>query len=104
MTAKLAAALTLLTLLSACRTPQAPSAANQPAAPVVVYVTPTPIPTLVPTAIRYQPTNTPGTDEDKQSAIIAENCELALAARYAAAERQLFGWSHRILLQWRLSA
>ncbi|MCY3780065.1 MAG: SH3 domain-containing protein [Chloroflexi bacterium] len=85
MNAKLVAALTLLTLLSACRTQQATTGGNQPAAPVVVYVTPTPIPTLVPTAVRYQPTDSPDSPEDERSNITAANCEAALAAHYAAA-------------------
>lgn len=86
MTARLSQLLVLLALLlTACREPQAATNRIPLKTPVVVYVTPTPIPTLVPTAIRFTPTNTPASTADEQTNITAANCEAALVAHYSTA-------------------
>ncbi len=86
MRTRLAAALVLLLLLSACRARQETAEQIQRPASVIVYITPTPIPTLVPTAMRFPPTNTPETIAvEEKSNITAANCEEALAAHYAKA-------------------
>ncbi len=86
MKAQLVSALALFMLLNACQAPQEPAdRLQQPTTSIIVYVTPTPIPTLVPTAVRFQPTETPEIIEAEQSNITAANCEAALAAHYAAA-------------------
>lgn len=85
MKARLASALALLLLLNACQA--SPESAEQipSAAAVIVYVTPTPIPTLAPTAVRFRPSETPEESVAEQSSITAANCEDALVAHYAAA-------------------
>ncbi len=85
MKTPLAAALAACLLLCACRARQDSADRIQSAAPEIVYVTPTPIPTLVPTAIRFSPTDAPVVSEERTSRITAANCEAALVAYYAAA-------------------
>ena len=85
MYARIVSALALLILLSACQARQERAAGAQPVTPVIVYVTPTPIPTLVPTAVRFPPTDTPDSAPDEQSNLTAATCEEALVAHYAAA-------------------
>lgn len=85
MYSQLVSALALLILLSACQARQERDAGARPVTPVIVYVTPTPIPTLVPTAVRFPPTDTPDSAPDEQSNLTAATCEEALVAHYAAA-------------------
>ncbi len=74
-----------LLLLTACQAPEEASQAIQPTAALIVYVTPTPVPTLVPTAVRLQPTDRPDLSQAAPSPITADNCEAALASRYIEA-------------------
>ncbi len=85
MNARIVSALALLILLSACQTPQERDAVAQPVTPVIVYVTPTPVPTLVPTAVRFPPTDTPESAAAEQSNLTSATCEEALTTHYAAA-------------------
>ena len=81
--AQVLSALALL-WLSACRPPQAASPLPEPTRPLIVIVTPTPAPTLVPTALRPKPSATPDLAAKPEPASDAD-CEAALAAQYIQA-------------------
>ena len=86
MIARLPKLLALLALLlSACRA--APDTADpiKPTARAIVYVTPTPIPTLVPTLVRFPPTEPPDLDAADEGGITAATCDEALTMHYTAA-------------------
>ena len=89
MKAPMVWALVMLALLSACRQREASqqfAGDGQPATPEIVYVTQTPIPTLVPTVARITPTDPPGASAAaEQSSVTAETCEAALIDHYTAA-------------------
>ncbi len=88
MKAQLARTLLLCLLLTACRGGDtAPDrAAEQQPTYDIVYVTLTPIPTLVPTLARFRPTETPGAAAAVAgSPVTAENCSDALTEFYTAA-------------------
>lgn len=74
-----------LLVLSACQAPQDASQVNQPTAAIIVYVTPTPAPTLVPTIARFQATDTPDLSQAEPAHVNPDNCEAALAAQYVQA-------------------
>ena len=85
MKTRVAAAFALLLLLCACRAQQDTADQIPRVTSVIVYITPTPIPTLVPTAIRFPPTETPDTSAEEKANITAANCEAALTELYATA-------------------
>ena len=92
MKAQLARTLLLCLLLTACRRGDAAqdlAAAQQQPTYDIVYVTLTPVPTRVPTLVRFPPTPTPDTAAAPEGApITAENCAAALTQHYSAASDQ----------------
>lgn len=92
MNAQMARALLLCLLLTACRRGDAAqniAAAEQQPTYDIIYVTMTPVPTRVPTLVRFPPTATPGTAAAAEGAsITAENCAAALTEHYTAASDQ----------------
>lgn len=91
MKARMARALLLCLLLAACRRGEAAQNINgaklQPTYDIV-YVTLTPVPTLVPTLVRFPPTFTPDSPAPEGTPITAENCAAALMDHYTAASDQ----------------
>ena len=92
MKAQLALALILCLLLTACRSgdvAQDIAAVEQQPTYDIVYVTLTPVPTLVPTLVRFPPTATPGTAIAAEGTpITAGNCAAALTEHYTSASDQ----------------
>ncbi|MCE2472553.1 MAG: SH3 domain-containing protein [Anaerolineae bacterium] len=92
MKAQMARALLFCLLLTACRAGDAAqdiAAAKQQPTYDIVYVTLTPVPTRVPTLVRFPPTATPGSIAAPEGRpITAENCTAALTEHYTAASDQ----------------
>jgi len=88
----MARALLFCLLLTACRAGDAAqdiAAAKQQPTYDIVYVTLTPVPTRVPTLVRFPPTATPGSIAAPEGRpITAENCTAALTEHYTAASDQ----------------
>ena len=85
MKAQALALLALMLPLAACRGPEASGSRAQPPAAEIVYVTPTPMPTLAPTAIRPPRTQAATSAPAQRAEISSANCEAALAAHYVLA-------------------
>ena len=96
MTIRISLALLVFILLTACSGDEtAPIRSEEAIAPTanIVYMTPTPAPTLVPTVARLYPTAT-STElaQSEPAALDAATCESALEAQYvAASDRCLAG-------------